>query len=57
VAVVGEIVTDIKATMVTVADPLLVGSATEVATTFRYDGVGGIGGAVYSPVWLMVPQV
>jgi len=55
-AVAGETLTDIGPERVTVALPDLVLSATEVAVTITWFGVGGLPGAVYSPLAEIAPQ-
>jgi hypothetical protein len=53
----GEIVTEMGITTVTVAKPDLVRSACEVAVTVTVGGMGVRAGAKYRPAALMVPQV
>jgi hypothetical protein len=43
--------------IVTVADPDLVGSETDVAVTATRGGFGALAGAVYKPLLLMLPQL
>ncbi|MGA7767407.1 MAG: hypothetical protein WCA27_14435 [Candidatus Sulfotelmatobacter sp.] len=51
-----EIATTLPEVIVTVADPDLVGSESKVAVTVTIGGFGGVEGAVYSPLALMLPQ-
>jgi hypothetical protein len=53
----GEMLTPICSTMITVAVLDFVVSATDVAVTFRNDGLGSDAGAVYRPPAVMVPQL
>jgi hypothetical protein len=56
IAVVGEIVTTTGTIMVTVAVPVVVPSATDVAVTVIWAGLGTLDGAVYKPAEVMKPQ-
>ncbi len=56
VGLAGEIETVIAGSTVTVAVPLRVGSATEVAVTVTAAGEGTLAGAVYNPLVEIVPQ-
>ncbi len=53
---VGDTAIVTAAPMPTVAVPDWVGAATEVALTVTAAGLGGVAGAVYKPVDVMVPQ-
>ena len=53
----GSMLTDIVSLMLTVALPDLVLSATEIAVTLTWFGVGALLGAVYRPLVDMVPHV
>jgi hypothetical protein len=55
-AEVGEMLTATGRATVTTADPDLAGSATDVATTETWAGLGGLLGAVYTPLPVMVPH-
>src|SRR5580704_9310447 len=55
-AVVGEIVTLTTATIVTVIETALAGSACGVAVSCTGPETGGSGGAVYTPLEEIVPQ-
>jgi len=55
-AVVGEIVIDTAVAIVTCAEADLVVSACDVTLTIITGGLGMVAGAVYRPVWVMVPQ-
>ena len=54
--VVGEIVTTTGTIIVTVAFPVVVPSATDVAVTVTWAGLGTLDGAVYKPLEVMNPQ-
>jgi hypothetical protein len=56
VGLAGEMETVIADSTVTVAVPLRVGSATEVAVTVTVAGAGALAGAVYNPLVEIVPQ-
>lgn len=55
-AEVGETLTATGNTIVTVAEPDLVGSARETAWTVTWEELGRFAGAVYKPVDVIVPQ-